>query len=472
MPNRDYSNWACASCVAKNMWGSTDYRENRPLKRIKQRSKANSTEHRAKISKALTGRKLSDSHKSSISESSKNLWRDQEYRASIVNSLQSEEKRKLRSIKSADLWKDPSFKSKYQTSEFREKSRAVTTALWKNADFRNKIISSKNTIEHKDLMRKIQSDPEYIRKLSAAYLKLPKVSSLQKILYTMLDSLGVKYFCEINNPDKCLIGPWSFDCVIPLPETTLLIECQGDWVHSLPHKKAADKAKETYISSYFKRSHTLKYIWEHQFASYNAVYEMLKRWCGIPSDEQHDFEFEDILIKPCKAVDYRLFLQSYHYLSNAGRGGIAYGAYLKQKLIAICVFSPLPRQNIKVGDYHNSQIKDLSRFCIHPNYQKKNLASWFISRCINSFNENIRAIISYADSTFNHHGGIYKACNFKFDGYVTNDYWYASPDGWVMHKKTLYNKATNLKMTEAEYAQKYGFFKVYGGKKLRYLYIR
>lgn len=49
-------------------------------------------------------------------------------------------------------------------------------------------------------------------------------------------------------------------------------------------------------------------------------------------------------------------------------------------------------------------------------------------------------------------------------------YWYVDRDGWVMHKKTLYNHARSLKMTEKEFSDKYEYVKVFGGKKYRFLY--
>jgi hypothetical protein len=81
-------------------------------------------------------------------------------------------------------------------------------------------------------------------------------------------------------------------------------------------------------------------------------------------------------------------------------------------------------------------------------------------------------IISYCDTTYNHDGAIYKACNFTLDGEVDPDYWYSSPDGWIMHKKTLYNHARSLKMDETSFAEKLGYKKVWGSKKLRFIFCR
>ena len=41
-----------------------------------------------------------------------------------------------------------------------------------------------------------------------------------------------------------------------------------------------------------------------------------------------------------------------------------------------------------------------------------------------------------------------------------------------MHKKTLYNKAVNLSMKEKEYADRFGYVKVKGFKKLKFVYDR
>lgn len=468
--SRDYSQWACRSCAIKRKWESDDYRKNRPKKQITKRTRSSGVEHKAKLSESLQGRKLSTEHKNHISLAIKEIWKNPNYRQAVTQHLNSPESIELRRNKSKQLWLDGDFAKKYQTDDFRIKMQGITKALWLTSDFRDKIKSTKESADYKNLMKAIQSDPAYIKKLSIAYAKLPRVSSLQKTLYELLDTLGIKYIGESSESEGCVIGPWSFDCAIQLENgKCLLIECQGDWIHSLPHKIVSDKAKATYVAKYLSDTHILKYLWEHQFASHNQVIELIKNWCGISKIDQIDFDFNEIEIKRCKACDYRNFLSAYHYLNNAGRGGAAYGAYLNNKLIALCVFSPMPRQNITIKGYFGDAVRDLSRFCIHPNYHKQNFGSWFISKCLKQLNRCVKIIVSYADNTFNHHGGLYKACGFVLDGYTNPDFWYSSIDGWVMHKKTLYNKAMNLKMKESEYAERFGFRKVFGLRKSRFI---
>jgi len=297
-----------------------------------------------------------------------------------------------------------------------------------------------------------------------------KVSNIQKILYSILDDLDVHYYREHTdkqNDSETIVGPWSFDCVIPRKDkTTLLIECQGDYWHGRPKTAIKDKAKATYINKYFPK-YEIKYLWEHEFNNKNRIIEVLKRWT-FKSLGITEFNFIDINIKKCDAKEYKLLLSKYHYLASAERHGITYGAYFNSELIAVCSFSPLVRQNI--GD--NETTRELSRFCISPKYQKKNFGSWFISRCVKKLDKKYSKIISYCDTTYNHDGALYKACNFILDKKVKPDYWYVNNDGWVMHKKTLYNHAVKMKMKERDYATEYGYHKVWGKEKLRFVFER
>lgn len=475
--NRDYSNWRCRSCSIKLKWQDKSYRAKRKTGIKSQKSRKKSTKTPAEIKEA-------------ISKAAKRSWANEISRAKRLKALQ--DCRDKRTKISREMWLRDSFADKYKTPEhcakmqkiaqhtwsdadLRARQGAISRRLWDNVEYRGKVLDAKSTIEFKQKMARIQSNPAYREKLGRALANQPKVSSLQAILYSILDDLRVDYFREHNDkPDdpECTIGPWNFDCVIPRRNgRTLLIECQGDFIHNLPGKRQLDTAKATFIRKYH-HDYELKHIWEHEFSNYNYIIETLKYWLGISKLELISFEYSDIEIKRSKANEYVPLLKKYHYLLNAGRGGIAYGAYYHNKLIAICIFSPLSRQNIKIRNYDPDEARELSRFCIHPRYQKKNFGSWFISRCIKLLPAKYRVIISYCDTTFNHNGSIYKASNFKLDQEVKPDYWYTSSNGWVMHKKTLYNKARSLCMKEREYAEDFGYFKVWGSHKLRFVYTR
>ena len=481
LSNRDYSNWKCLSCSIKLKWKDKLYRAERQRKagqRPKPRRKPpKSTKTAVEISAI-------------ISQAAKLSWADKISRAKRLKALQDCRKKRTKIAK--EMWERDGFADKYRTPEYRAKMRKIaqhnwadpelrrkqseiSKRLWSNKEYRKRVLEAKSTTEFKQKMATIQANPKYKEKLAKALANQPKVSSLQDTLYSILDDLGASYFREYNDRSddpECRIGPWNFDCVIPRDgDKTLLIECQGDFIHSLPGRKQQDAAKNSFITRYHPNCE-LRYIWEHEFSNYNYVVEMLKYWLGISKLELIEFEYSNIEIRKSNSDEYKQLLRKYHYLSNAGRGGIAYGAYYSNKLIAICIFSPLGRQNIQVRDFHSSKARELSRFCIHPKYQKKNFGSWFISRCIKLLPAKYQIIITYCDTTFNHNGTIYKASNFEFDREIKPDYWYVSADGWVMHKKTLYNRATSLKLKERAYAERFGYLKVWGDRKLRFIFER
>ena len=95
-----------------------------------------------------------------------------------------------------------------------------------------------------------------------------------------------------------------------------------------------------------------------------------------------------------------------------------------------------------------------------------------ISKSLNLLDKSFKCIIAYADTTFEHDGTIYKASNFVHDKIVKSDYWYVKDDKWIMHKKTLYNRAMKVHMIESEFAQKFGYIKVFGKEKYRFKRIR
>jgi hypothetical protein len=94
-----------------------------------------------------------------------------------------------------------------------------------------------------------------------------------------------------------------------------------------------------------------------------------------------------------------------------------------------------------------------------------------ISECSKiAFNKfNIKCLVSFADSTYEHEGIIYKAANWKKVGYISLGYYYVSKDGYVMNKKTLHNHAIKMGFKEAEYARKFEYLRVKLKKKAKYI---
>jgi hypothetical protein len=356
-------------------------------------------------------------------------------------------------------------KQRYINPAARQKIREASIKSWANPILRNKhsIAMNSTTVRTKcsnGAKRAWQDDSYRVRMAEARAIQSTRISRIQEMLYDFLDDLGVHYHRE---GEETRIGYYVFDCIIPNTcGKRLLIECQGDYWHSLPKSERNDKSKFTYISRYFPECEIM-YIWEHEFYCKDRVLDRLKLKLGL-SIETKQFYFDDLDIREVRSSDAREFLDLYHYLGK-DRGGKSFGAYLRGELISCVVFSPPLRQNT-AGQFGltDGQIRELSRLCIHPSYHKRNFASWFIRRTLKLIDCNL--VIAYADTTVGHSGAIYKASNFQLHHLVPADYWYIDTQGYVMHKRTLYGRAIKDHLTESGFAEKYGYIKKYGGEKL------
>lgn len=446
------------SCVIKKRWEKREYKN--------------------KMHHHLTNiRPIIDKNKQSII--TKGLWDNPEYRSKMLEIFKSDEYKRKIAIAFNRPWPKIS-KIKLTKEELLKLRSTNSIKRWQTQEYRDKINKTRNTPEFRKLLsnntKKAWTNEEYRNKIYEHWRNLPKVSACAKTFYSILDDINIKYYREYNDkPDdkECQIGPYSWDCVIPrTKQKTLLIDINGDWTHSSKLAQEKDARKFSYINNNLSDYYEVKYIWQHELYNKDKIVSLIEYWTKAKI-KTIDYDFNELEIKQAPAKDYKILLSKYHYLSNAGRGGIAYGAYHNNILIAICVFSPVVRQNIhKSLSYERNMIREISRFCIHPAYRKENLGSWFISRCIKLLDNNFKCIIAYADSTFNHTGAVYKSLNFRQDKIVRPDYWYISNDGWVMHKKTLYDRAVNSHMTEAEFAAAKGYTKVFGKEKFRFVLIR
>ena len=461
-----HRNRPCLSCSMKKRWTNQEYRARSSESRsISSKRKWQDPEYRQKIisslpkavkkptkttikcsvcgSERLVGRRYAQRKKQGENEtnatrpcpscSQKKKWLNPEYKQHMVKSVGENTKK---------MWKTPEFR------------KAVTES--------NSITWSNRTDELSKRALELWQSDEYRAKVTAQYALFPKISSIQLLLYQLLDTLKVDYFKE--GPETT-IGYFAFDCLIKNPAgRDILIECQGDYWHTLPNNVRRDKSKFTYIDKYFPQ-YEVMYIWEHEFYEKDGVLDRLKSKLGIEL-ETIDFKLSDIELQPIERAALRSFLDAYHYIGH-GRGGIVIGAYLKDILIGCVVFSSPLRQNI--GQQFSGTVLELSRFCIHPQYHKKNFASWLIAKSIQQV--PFDTLIAYVDTTVGHAGTIYKAANFKLHHTVPADYWYSN-NGYVMHKKTLYERAKKQGLKEAEYANKFNYAKIYGGTKLCYFFER
>lgn len=293
-----------------------------------------------------------------------------------------------------------------------------------------------------------------------------RLSGIQAAFYKVLEDNNIKHYKEDH--ELCRVGPWTFDCRIADYGKEFLVEVQGQYIHSLPKNISKDRAKLTYIEKYYPDL-GVKYIYEHEFGALNRVKQVVRSWLGLDKIDQIDFDFKDIVVEQVTDEEAQLFLSAFHYLGHLA-GRIKIGAKLHGKLIGVSIWGAPTRTETAIRLNATARTcLELRRFVIHDAYHKKNFASWFLARQRKLLPPNIEVLVSFADQGFGHHGSIYHADNWQMDGETQQSYFYIDEEGYVVLKKTLYNLANKMHMTERLYAETFGFSKVQTQSKFRFI---
>ena len=444
---------AIVSKNSKKMWADRDYKASPRLLEVMQ-----TEQYHEKMRKITSERHKTGWHEKIrplISAGLSRCWRDnREFRKKITLNASKITAFVRQNKELYNKWKCNHAKA-MQDPEYLRKHSLLIKSLWKRPEYRKKITESS---------KKLWERPEYRKIILEQRSNQAVISTQQIVLYSILDDLKIKYQPEYY------IGYYSFDCF--LIDYNILIEVQGDYWHNLPKAIRNDKSKATYIEKYFPQ-YTLKYLWEHEFKCQDRIMNLIKYWTKTDL-EIKQFNFDNIIIKLIEPEITKDFLEKYHYTNKMGNNSVRIGYYIDDELIAVLVYGQIVRNETATRlNYKSNEVLELSRFAIHPCYQQKNLASYLISRSIGLIKAkcpNVKLLVSFADTTFNHSGVIYKASNWTFDGIVKPSYWYLDKDGYVMHKKTLWDHAMSLKMSERIFAEKYEYKKVNGKEKIRFIY--
>ena len=477
--------YQCNSCAVKNKWDDPSYAQRHKdgvsnswtkSKRQKQsvisRDLWSDSKFREK-QRTLSIELWDDKDKrEEASKFAKNLWRNLEYRKRHEEVWADSKYKADNSERIKKVWQRSDYKEKFEKlwadSDFKKKLSKCAKLLWESEEYRQKVVIAQRRLWENQKYR------ERMANIRASHSG--KDSILERVTQQLLNLLNVEY------NKHYVIGPYEFDLFVQSYD--LLIECQGEYWHSLDKAKKNDAVKSTYIDEYFPQLQLL-YLYERDFLNPEIVKQKLAKAIYGENTEvtEIDFLFSDIQIqkldmkKKLKDSFYsepEEFLQSFHYAGFGRSAKVIYGAYLGDKLTAICKFAGVVRKEVATSmKLKPSEVLELDRFCIHPEYQKKNFASWFISRCSKLVFEEfskLKYLVSFADTTYEHFGTIYKAANWQEFHRTRPSYHYMSDDGFIMHKKTLYGHARSMKKTEREYAKEFGYTRIYGKEKIKFIY--
>lgn len=179
-----------------------------------------------------------------------------------------------------------------------------------------------------------------------------------------------------------------------------------------------------------------------------------------------DYRIERI---PCKtAKDY---IKENHYSHGCHNApSPCYGLFDGEELIGVLMFATPCSENVRAsvfGEQYKGFVTELHRLHI-KDVTPKNTESWFISRCLQLLKKdkpNIKAVLSFADTTQGHVGTIYRATNAYRIGSTGKSTFYIDETGRLRHPRQNGVNISN------EMALARNWTPVKRGAKNRYLYL-
>lgn len=190
------------------------------------------------------------------------LWRDKEFRNKVVSSL--------------------SGKERNNNESFKQRSKR-SSELWNRIDFRRKLLSIMQSVEHKklkseimteekrefnrQLMVKLWTNDNYREHMANTAFWNPQPSKLQRKLIPIFDSLNIEW------QEEYLIRFWHFDYF--LPDKNTLIEVQGNYWHTKPEVTLRDKRKRSFVDNHTNLK--LIEVWEDEFKNEQTLIEKINK---------------------------------------------------------------------------------------------------------------------------------------------------------------------------------------------------
>lgn len=375
---------------------------------------------------------VGNNNSSILSGKTKELWKNTKYRDQ-------------RSKFSKKLWEDEEYKVRHSSSvtseENREKCSKAAIEAWKRDDYR---------LAHAESLSLCKSI----------------IPSTEVNIIEILNKLNIKY------EHQYAVGPYTFDFLIYKDGKPLLLEVNGNYWHTRLYVVKKDRAKESYINNL--GTYDFKVIWESQLADKNKVISLIKRWCGISDFRRKNLDLNDLVYQEVSRGECQIFFNNYHYLGTLGRFGVSYGGYYFGDLVCCNIMAHPTRKEIyKRLGLKKDECLELTRLAVSPFYYNKNLCSKFLSKSLTNISKvrpKVKVIVAYSDIMEGHTGGVYKASNWIEDGFTKPSYFYVNNEGWKMHKKTLWNKARGMHVSEREFAKRYEYQKIETPPLIRFLY--
>ncbi len=171
----------------------------------------------------------------------------------------------------------------------------------------------------------------------------------------------------------------------------------------------------------------------------------------------------------CKVA--KEYIKKHHYTHGCHNGpSPCYGLFEGEELIGVLMFATPCSENVRssiFGPEYKDSVTELHRLHI-LDITPKNTESWFIGQCLKLLKTDkpqIKAVISFSDSTEGHDGTIYKATNAYRIGHTGSAMFYKDKDGRLRHPRQCGINISKEKANELDWVP------VKRCAKNRYLYL-
>lgn len=186
-----------------------------------------------------------------------------------------------------------------------------------------------------------------------------------------------------------------------------------------------------------------------------------------------------IKVQEATVPEAQIFLSQFHYDGYGRSAKSIYAATNGNRIISVAKFCSQGRQGTaKAIGLEAQDILELDRFCIHDEHHDKNLGSYLMSRYLKRLKKDhssLKAVVSFADPEQGHDGTLYKASNWKEMGKTSSSYYYISPKGDIIKKRTFYYQVrpqmAEFGLSESQVAEALGFQKKKTLPKSKFVYF-
>lgn len=262
-----------------------------------------------------------------------------------------------------------------------------------------------------------------------------------------LKEWGVEHTLNWNDWDSSLISNRWHHVDVYVPKFKMFIEFHGTNYHKDCRERDIEK-KRDFLKGY--PDHKWIVVTEREIRNVctNAVAKenLRRKFCDTP------LSVSDLNFSICNDKDFAMrFLDKFHVRGRSLANVYTFILSLNGVIVGVATFGS-PQGTGQEYDY------EFKRLALCPDLPK-NTASWFISKCVASFDIGTK-LITYIDSE--HQGSCFRGAGWCFLNHTSskNAFYFKNSDGETIGRRKAWRLGRREGLSQMQWAKKYGYRKV------------